>query len=289
VRRAAALLAGLAIGVAANAQADGWTRTAELALGYDDNAGNAGSRDDVQGSGFVALGTRATWERRFGKYTALQLQPGLAFEQWLRLDELTSTRFTARARVLHKPGRGFHTPVLAGSVATGAREAASEIRDGFDYRAGVSAAAPLTTAVQARIEVSRSRRVATSGRAFDLDSRSYGASLDWQAAPRLAVYAGLRQDDGDFTVTANGNGAISPKTEHLYLEARAGAVEPDPAFGADWWAFRVDGRTRVATLGANMPLSSTLALDLQWQRGEARMGRFTYVRDVASLGVLARW
>ena len=289
MRRAAALLAGLALGLAASAQAGTWTRSGELAAGYDDNAGNAGSRDDVQGSGFVHAATSATWERRFGNYTALQVRPAVAFEQWLRLDDLTSARLALRARVLHKPGRGFRTPVLAASLGAGARSAVSDIRDGFDGRASLSASAPLTTAVQWRVEAARSRRVASSGRAFDLDSASYGASLDWQAAPRLLVYAGLREDDGEFAVTADGHGAISPKTEHLYLATRAGAIERDPAFGEDWWAFRVDGRTRVATLGANVPLSSALALDLQWQRGEARMGRFTYARDVASLGLLARW
>jgi hypothetical protein len=289
VRRAAALLAGLALGVAASAQADRWTRSGELAAGYDDNAGNAGSAEDMQGSAFLYAGAGAAWERRFGKSTALQLRPSVSLEQWVQLDALSNVRLAVQARVLHKPGRGFHTPVLAGWITAGAREAVSDIRSGLDYRAGVSASAPLTTAVQARVEASRSRREATDGRVFDLDSASYGASLDWQAAPRLLLYGGLREDDGEFAVTADGHGAIAPKTEHLYLEPRAAAIERDPAFGDGWWAFRVDGRTTLATLGANVPLSSGLAVDLQVQRGAARMGRFAYERSVVSLGVLARW
>jgi hypothetical protein len=90
-------------------------------------------------------------------------------------------------------------------------------------------------------------------------------------------------------VTAEGEGVIGPKTEHLYLQPRARAIEADPAFGDDWWAFGVEGQTLVATAGVNVPLNSMMALDLQLQRGEARMDRFSYIRDVASLGVLVRW
>lgn len=289
MRRAAALLAGLAFGVAANAQADGWTRAGELALGYDDNAGNAGSRDDVRASGFLYAATSATWERRFGNYTALQLRPGVALEQWRELGQLTNARYSVLARVLHKPGRGFHTPVLGALAGAAARRSASDIRSGFDARIGVSAAAPLTTALQARLEGAHAWRGSSGGGAYDVESASYALDLDWRVAARLVAYGGVRVEEGDFTVTTRGFGVIGPKTEHLYLEPRADAIDPDPAFGDDWWAFRVHGRTVIATAGVNVPVSPGLSLDGQVRRGEARMGRFTYERWVGSVGVLFRW
>lgn len=284
--RAAALLAALLLGGPAGAAS--WSHGLELSGGYDSNVGNAGSAHDRRESGIVQASRSATWERRFGNYTALQFRGGVAVEEVLRLPELSSLRAAARVRVLHKPGRGFRTPVLAAWLGVGGREYGSAIRDSLDYRAGVSAAAPLTTAIQARLEAGISRR-ASRRRVFDLDASSYGLSLDWLAASRLIVYGGVRVEQGDFVVTARGEGVVEPKTEHLYLEPNATAIEADPAFGADWWAFRVDGRTTLATLGLNVPVSPRLAVDLQLQRGQAHMDRFDYLRDGAYAGLLLRW
>jgi hypothetical protein len=272
----------------ASAAPGAWSAAGELAAGYDSNIGNAGSSDDERAAASAYAGASATYERRFGLYTALEARGSLSGEQVFDLEDLSSARAALRLRLLHKPGEGFHVPVLAAWVSAGAREYGSAIRDGAEYRAGVSAAAPLTTAVQVRAEATRSRREA-DGRVFDLGVFSYGLSADWTVAPRLVVYGGVRIDDGDFAVSAEGHGEIEPKTEHLYLEDRAGAIEPDAAFGEDWWAFRADGRTLLAIAGANVPLTGDLALDLQVQRGESQMGQFSYERWLGSVSLLARW
>ncbi len=289
MRFGAAWVAALALTAPLCAAAGTWTHRGELSVGYDDNIGNSGSPPDRRGSKLASVGTTATFEQRYGRYTAVQTRVGVGLSEVFDLAELTSARLSGHVRLLHKPGRGFRTPVFGATLAAGARESGSDIRDGFDYRAGLSASAPLTTVVQARAEVWRSRRVATRGRVFDLDSTSYAVSFDWIATPSLLVYAGLRLDDGEFTVTAEGEGVIVPKTEHLYLQPRARAIEADPVFGDDWWAFGVEGQTLVATAGVNVPLNSMMALDLQLQRGEAHMDRFSYIRNIASLGVLVRW
>lgn len=287
--RAAAWLAALALSVPGAAVAGNWSYGGETSAGYDSNAGNSGHPGDRQGSGFLSASTQATWEQRFGGYTALQVRQGLAFEQWTRLGQLSNTRYSVRARLLHRPGREFHTPVLAAWAGAGARHSASDIRSGVDTRAGFSVTLPLTTAVQARAEAAHAWRKAARGGAFDLDNASYALDFDWRASSALVAYGGVRVTDGDITVTARGFGVVEPKDQHLYLEPRADAIDADPAFGDDWWAFRVSGRTVAGTLGVNLPLSPTLALDLQLQRAQARMGGFSYVRGVGVLGVLVRW
>jgi hypothetical protein len=289
VRRAAAWLAAAALGWPAAAAAESWVYGAEAFAGYDSNAGNAGTGDDRQGSGFLYGATSATREQRFGSRTALQLKESIALEQWLRLAQLTNVRYAVRVRMLHRPARSFRSPVLAADVAGAARHSASAIRAGVDYRAGVSAAVPVTHRVVARGGASRWWRQASHGRVFDLDGTSYTLDLDWRLDGGRTVYAGVRLDDGDFTVTGRGFGIVEPKDQHLYLEPRASAIEADPAFGADWWAFRVDGTTGTVTLGMNVPLSPSLSLDAQVLRGEARMNRFTYERWVGSVGLLLRW
>lgn len=284
-----AVLAAVTLGLPAVAPAENWIYGVETFAGYDTNVGNSGTSDDRQGSGFLYGATSSTRELRFGSRTALQLKESIALERWLRLEQLTNVRYAVRMRLLHRPGRSFRSPVLAVDVSGGARHSASAIRAGWDSRAGLSATVPLTHRVVARTGVAQSWREASHGRAFDLDSTSYTLDLDWRLGDGRTVYAGVRVDDGDFTVTGRGFGIVEPKDQHLYLEPRASAIDADPAFGQDWWAFRVDGTTATATLGMNVPLAPGMSLDAQVLRGEARMNRFTYERWVGSVGLLFRW
>lgn len=285
--RAATLLAVLALGAPAVTVA-AVSYGGSVGVAYDSNAGNAGERHDVRDVTLAFASAGAGQEWRFGKYTAAQLQGALFVEQATGIEDLSNAGLGGHVRLLHKPGRGFYTPVLTAWAGARAREYGSAIRDGADYRAGLSATEPLTTAVQLRIDVQRVQRAA-SGRAFDLGHTSYGLNLDWLAAPRLTVYAGVRYNDGQFVVTADGEGDISPKREHLYLAEHADVIEADPAFGEDWWAFRVEGHAVITTLGFNIPLTSTLALDAQAQRSVASTSGFDYERTLGSVGLLFRW
>ncbi|HEX4883926.1 MAG TPA: hypothetical protein VFX05_07290, partial [Casimicrobiaceae bacterium] len=166
MRRAAALLAVLALAAPAGAAA-AVSYGGSVGVAYDSNAGNAGDRHDVRDATFVFTSAGASREWRLGKYTGVQLQGALFAEQATGLEDLSNAGLGVRARLLHKPGKGFYTPVLAAWLGAGLREYGSAIRDGADYRAGISATEPLTTAVQVRIEAQRAHREA-AGRAFDL-------------------------------------------------------------------------------------------------------------------------
>src|SRR5689334_24947006 len=106
------MLLALLLG-AAPASAAPWSSGAELGAGYDSNTGNAGSNGDVRDAATVDTGVNATWERRFGLFTALQWRNSLSAEQVFGLEDLSSVRATTRLRLLHKPGEGFYVPVLA--------------------------------------------------------------------------------------------------------------------------------------------------------------------------------
>lgn len=289
MRRAASWLAVVALGLPAAAVAENWIYRAEAYAGYDSNAGNSGTSMDRRGATVLYGSTSATREERFGSRTALQLTEGIELERWLGIDRLTNARYSVRWRWLHRSGQDFHSPLMAATLGVGARHSASDIRSGFDYRLGFTAAIPVTTVLVARAGTSLWRREASHGRAFDLDGASYTLDVDWRIGLAEVVYAGLQFDRGNFVVTGRGYGIVGPKDQHLYLEPSASVVEADEAFGQDWWAFRVEGNTFVATAGVNVALSPALSLDAQVRRGEAQMDRFTYERWVGSVGVLFRW
>ncbi|MGQ0585596.1 MAG: hypothetical protein ACT4PK_00100 [Gammaproteobacteria bacterium] len=283
-----ALLLMVLLLIMGQAAAGSWSYGGELGAGYDSNLGNAGDDHDTRDSVAVFAGASATWEQRFGLYSAVQLRGNLATDQYDDIADLSNVRGSLRVRGLHKPGKGFHTPVLGASLAIGLRDYGSAIRDGGDLRAGVSLAAPLTTALQWRLEAAQERRTA-DGRAFDLDTTSYSLDLDWRVASSTTLYGGVRRDDGQFAITARGEGVISPKREHLYLEPIADVIEADAAFGNDWWAFRVEAEALIGTAGLNVALTPDLSLDLQALRAQTTVGKLSYERWIGSLGLLARF
>lgn len=276
MKPAAALLAALALPASAASAGFGGT----LGMGYDDNAANASDPEDIRAvtSAFASAG--ASWERRFGLFTAMQFQAAAATEQVFELQRLSYAGATARVRLLHKPGKGFYTPVLGAWVSAGARDYGSDNRDAAEYRAGAWAAVPLTTAVQLRAEAMASQRVAR-GQVFDLGYASYALNADWLAAPGLTVYANARFNEGEYTVSAD--------KARNYIEDIAETGARDPAFGDGWWAYRVDGRMWIGTLGLNVPLSPDVALDVQAQHSDAEASGYHYGRWLGSVGLLFRW
>ncbi len=280
VRSGAAWLAALALGLPAGAAASGWGFGGALGMGYDANAANASDPDDIRSVGTAFASAGAGLERRFGRFTALQLQGALSGEYVLDLDRLSNAGLSARVRLLHKPGKGFYTPVLAAWIGAGAREYGSRIRDGAEYRAGAWAAVPLTTAVQLRAEAQWSQAEAND-RVFDLGYASYALNADWLATQALTVYANVRFNEGEY--------AISADEGRQYVEDIATAEVADPAFGDGWWAYRVDGHMWIATLGFNVPLSSDIALDVQARHSDAQASGFSYDRWLGSVGLLFRW
>lgn len=281
------LLAAL-LALASGRAGAGWSLAGDLGAGYDSNVNNASDDHDTRDSPLASAGASATWEHRFGLFTALQVRGNVATDQYDNIKDLSNVRGGLRLKVLHKPGKGFYTPVLAASVSAGVRDYGSAIRDSTDLRAAVSLANPLTTAIQWRIEAAQARRQA-DGRAFDLDTTSYTLDLDWRVADAVTLYGGVRRDTGDFVVTTNGEGEITPKREHRYLEPIASVIEADPAFGADWWAFRIKASVMIGTAGLNVALTPDLSLDMQVLRAQASVGKVSYERYIGSLGLLYRW
>ena len=118
-------------------------------------------------------------------------------------------------------------------------------------------------------------------------SRICSKSCRARSAAKRASSSGVRFESGDVTLSAEGT--VTPKTEHLYLEPIAEAIEPDEAYGEDWFAYRLDGRTRLLMLGANVPLSQGVSLDVELQQGVARIAGLNYDRWLGSVSLLKRF
>lgn len=244
-----------------------WTFEGGLGASFDDNAGNAHSEDDLRKVSAAQLSGAASTNLYRGAFSALQLRAQLDGEADSGVGDLSNARAGLRLRWLQKPGRDFFVPVLALAIGGEWKQSASEIRTGSAVRVNAYLDQPITTQIRARISVNALRREA-KGRTFDASSRGASLSLDWLLPVGVTLYGEFALEDGPIVTSAEGSG-ITPKTEHLYLQNVADRIEPDPAFGDQWNAFRVDATTKLWTLGLNWPLTSTLALDAQVRRADA--------------------
>jgi hypothetical protein len=288
----AGLAAALLCGPAPASTEPTWSHAGSLGLGYDSNAGNAveGS-DDARETASLQAGLATEYHHPVGLYAAWQLRAGLDGDARTEIESLSEARGAARLRLLARPGAGFHVPVLALWGSAGARVSGSRMRGGADYRAGAYVMEQLTTTVRARLEYGWLQRE-SAGRVFDLDATTLGVTLDWQALPALALYASYEHYRGGTVVSAlEDGGSITPKSQHLYLEPLAEAIEPDDAFGDDWFAFRMQSTTGSAALGANVPLANDLSLDAQarYARAEVDGSAWPYQRWLGAVTLLKRF
>jgi len=256
----------------------------ELGLGYDDNVGNAANDDDVRDSGVVSGGLSLDYTRSLSLNTAFLLRGALQGEAYEAENRLSSGRALALTRLSHRASGGFYVPTFAVWLSAGALEFDSAMRDGFEYRGGVYMIEPLTTAISARLGVSAHERSADNA-VFDMSGWSAALNLDWAALPRLTVYAGYQFLDGDVV----SSGTVPPKSSHLASGCgSASACDADDALD-DQFAYRIDARTHVGSVGLNVPLSRRLALDAQGRYVDSTAdGGTSYERVQGVISLLLR-
>lgn len=255
----------------------------DLGVGHDDNVGNAAEDVDARDSAFVAAGVNLDYTRRISLNTGLLLRGGAQGEGYEAVDALSNARVLGMARLSHRPSGGFHAPTLAGWVSAAALEFDSGMRDGFEYRAGVFVAEPLTTAISARLSLAASER-RSANEVFDLAAWNAGLNLDWAVLHALTLYGGYQFQDGDLV----SSGSVPPKSSHLPGGAgSATAADNDDALDG-LFAYRIDATTQVATLGFNVPCSSRVSVDGQLRRIDASAGETGYERWQGIVSVLMR-
>lgn len=230
----------------------------DLGVGYDDNVGNARDRVNIRDSTVVAGGVNLDYTRALSLNTGLLLRGALQGEAVEAEDGLSHGRLLAMARLSHRPSGGFYMPTFAVWASAAALEFNSTMRDGFEFRGGLFLSGPLTTSIAARFGVAAVERSAANY-VFDLSGWSASVNLDWAVTPGVTLYTGYQFQDGEVVST----GTVPPKSTHLPTRCgAASACDPDDALKGQS-AYRVDAKTRLGTLGINVPLSPRFSLDAQ--------------------------
>lgn len=245
----------------------------EFGIGHDDNLGNARQDRRRADDAFATIALSRSGHWRLSPASALQFAAEVQARQYFEYHELSNARVGGQLRWRHRFGAGFYRPDLAVTAAAHWQEFQSELRDGAEYRLGVSLHEQLSTRIGARLGAMARWRQAEAP-AFDGDTVSLSLDVDWRWHWRTLAYFGVQVVDGEFSSSAavtGGRGTVD--------DALPGAL-----------ANRVPGQAQVYTAGLNHRLNDAFSIDLLYRHVDAKSDSdWHYRKSTPLLSLLWRY
>lgn len=238
--------------------------TVDFGVSYDDNVTRGRDSEEQRADQIYSLTASQTRPFTLNANTRL-LVTGLASgEKFRRHAGLGRFSLAAQAELQYRASGSFDAPTYAIVGRAAYEQYESRLRTGARYFAGVNVRRAITDRIEAFAEIGTHARY---GRSDVFNTREHAAkvNLDYSLGPRGVVYATGEYRRGDL----NSTGVSS-----LFNVGIADVFAPDDAFeGEGLFAYRVEGRTLLGTLGWNYPLGPRDSLDLSWRRVQARPTR----------------
>jgi len=165
----------------------------------------------------------------------------------------------------------------------------SDIRRGYQYSGAITMRRSLTDRIEAFAAITGNARY---GKSAVFDQKYYGGkvNLDYSlGGPNGSLYLAGEYRRGDF--------ASSGRFSLANIDI-ADVFTPDDAFGPGFFAYRIEAKGWISTVGYNRPLGPRDALDISWRRAEATPvdrprfdvpGPFRYIDNQYSIIYLMRF
>jgi hypothetical protein len=228
-----------------------WTLGAEASLRHDTNVGNAESPPNIIPDS--TIGARLSIFQLFpvsGSYS-VTVGADLGGEAFYRLTGLNNASADAVFALKKKWGLGPFVPWARVGVSAGRLSYDDSYRNAWDYRATLASGRRIDERWNLWAEYAFERRSAKSpdeevpgfsGDAYSQSSHTIGANLEYAVSERAFLALGLLARHGDI-VSTTGRG-----TQILFASR---ALAEDPAFGTDFYAYRLTGTSYGFRVGIN--------------------------------------
>jgi hypothetical protein len=262
-RAAASVLLSMLLCAAGQARAE-WFYDVRPGGLYDDNLTRAQKAADVRGDGAATLAAAAGWFHAPSGGDGITLVLEANSEAYARFHGLNLISIGGSAAYRHKFGLGRDVPWASISISAAHDDYRSDIRDGNRLEARLEVGSRLTDNFDASFGVATDRRFASndrpvvpgiSGKVFDLRGLSAFARAAYDITDRLQVggRAAVRRGDVESTTRQN-----------LDIFLASDAIAADPAFGSDFYAYRLRGTTATANATLSWALSERSSLNLSY-------------------------
>jgi hypothetical protein len=274
-RRPAAWLIGpivsaaLFFGSCAVAAAE-WLFDVDAGAFYDSNLSRAQKSSDVRADAAAALAASAANFFALTGNDSLTLSIDGRAEAYHRFHGLDSLGAGATADFRHKFGLGYGAPWLR-ITASGSYDGYQEnLRSGARLDARAELGQRLSEQFDAAIGGTLDRRYAQhdepvvrgiSGKVFDLRGHSAYVRAGYAATEALLLDARVEVRRGD---------VVSSTRRNLEIFEASSAIAHDPAFGEDFFAYRLRATTGTATVSASWAINARSSLNLVYAAERTR-------------------
>ena len=237
----------------------------QLDAGYtvDDNVTRAKSGPDKLNDDSYSLNVSKTIMSPLTEQSRVLLTGTLGGEKFHHYNGLSRALASAEAEAQYRESSEFDDPTFAlfGKVTGEAYE--SSLRDGYRVSAGVSIRQPLTDRISLFAALSRNIRNARSS-VFSTRDNSVRANVDYALSDSQTLYLSGEYRRGDI---------VSSGRASLENVAIAKVFAQDDVFpGGQFFSYRFNGSTVLATVGYNLSLGSHDSIDFSWRHVRSTPG-----------------
>jgi hypothetical protein len=282
---AVTLLVVSVLGYAEPARAN-WLLDADAGLVYESNVGLAQEERDIKSDVALVTSLSGGWAFHLDGRNVLSLTADVSGAGYDRLPGLSNVAIGATTSFTSKLGLGPEAPRFR-LWGSGARlEYDDDVRDGWRHRVGTGIGKRFGEHWDLRFDYTFEQRIADHGKvvsrlpgdAFDTRSHTYAFRGDYQLGEGIGLFAGYALRDGEVVSTTRRNGEIF---------AASKALTADPAFGRDFFAYKIDAAVHLLSAGLSVALGAHASVNVGYEHwiGQAR-GGLDYTNNVVRFGFL---
>jgi hypothetical protein len=245
-----------------------WTVATAAALSHDDNVGNARDYRDQVSDSSASGNASALQLLPIGESYSLAAGGELSGQIYDHLTGLRNASIDGLLSLKKKWGLGAFAPWARAGISVGRSNYEDGYRDATIYRASLELGKRVDERWNLAMKYAFERSAATpreseiyglSGDAFSRTGRSFKANAEYSLGERFSISLGSLLRHGD---------VVSTTQIAAYNYVYSKAVAPDPTFGPGAYAYRLNGTTYGARLGAQYSLTAHSLIGCGFQRLE---------------------
>jgi hypothetical protein len=262
----ASLSALLVFCAASHTARSDWILATSAALNHDNNVGNAGSSASVVADSRADASLSLLRQMAFGEGLTLAAGGDLSGQLYDHLSGLNNASVDGMLSLKKKWGLGALAPWSRVGVSIGRVDYDDRYRDATLYSVSLEAGKRLDERWNLWAKYAYERRRAApaesdiygvSSDVFSQRGRSFKLGAQYALTERMSLSFGALLRHGD---------VISTTEPEADIFANSKAVAPDPTFGPDAYAYRLEGTTFGARLGFEYSLSTHSLIGFGFQR-----------------------
>jgi hypothetical protein len=258
---------------------------ASTALRHDDNVGNAQAVSDKVQDSTASAAVSLFQSLPLGTDFSFATGAVLSGEVYDHLEGLRNASIDGVVSLKKKWGLGAFAPWVRTTVSLGRTDFEDGYRDASTYRVSLESGKRIDARWNFWAKYTLEHRDARPGPmaiygvssdAFSQLSHSVTANMEVALSERISLAIGALRRRGDVVSTT------APVDGDLYLNSRA--VEADPTFGPNQFAYRLTGISYTVSAGVLLSMSAHSVLGCALRRSETHAeGGNNYVNSVAEI------